>query len=828
MADNLGNSGDLSDDMAEYLQTFLDETEEQLDDLVDTMLALERDSTRREDLNEAFRLIHSIKGSAGMMGFENISNLTHHLENRFDQFRAGREQLDEPMMNIVLRCIDFLRQCVERLRAGQQLASSLELLSELKHLERHGEIPSSGHAQPPAESPATRQPDVEHEVSSNEPNEIPEGVVRIMVRFRPGLQLADLKAQLILNRLAAIGEVQWTRPDRSQLSGMEHLDTLEVQIETDLSAEKVRAVVDLDGVEEIELTAASLESTVSSPESSRAPEPEPELEPEPAMRPEHAPKSDSVVELDSGNKLPVAATAEPAAAISEEASEFRAEPHSHVADPVAGAASQRSAPTGPMKPTATAQSGSGQVATSKVTETMRVETHRLDNLVNLAGELVVNRARFEQLSGQVNPEFRKADMLNRIRDFGDHLRLIIEQLVSQRGDDANRATQIQRLRDGLQLLEEQPQIWSDGQRFFGQIGDAIDQLSRVSQGLQRGILETRMVPVGPLFNRFKRVVRDLSKERGKQVNLVIRGEKTELDKRMVDELGDPLVHLIRNSIDHAMETVDERIRLGKSDTGNISLDASHSGNVVKIQVRDDGSGIDLEKIKSKLSENQLLSAEAIADLSDQQALEYIWHPGFSTAQQVTDVSGRGVGMDVVKTRIQQLSGTIQIESSRGQGTTFTIRLPLTLAIINCLLVRLHDVIFCMPIEDVREIVSIANRDVITVLDRRSIDVRGEFIPLFGIDDVFHWHDVDYGYNNAANRKAGDATETFEVVVLQSKGKTIGLRTDEFLGNQDMVVKSLSDNFINIRGLSGASILGDGGVCLMLDVGKFIEMATQPD
>ncbi len=238
------------------------------------------------------------------------------------------------------------------------------------------------------------------------------------------------------------------------------------------------------------------------------------------------------------------------------------------------------------------------------------------------------------------------------------------------------------------MMNDHSEIWEHDRHYLERFSEAIDQLSRVSHSLQKGVLDTRMVSVGPLFNRFKRVTRDLSKERGKHVNLVVRGEKTELDKRMIDELGDPLVHLVRNSIDHGLEPPDVRIAHGKPELGTIELEATHSGNNVYIHVRDDGAGIDIGKIKAKLISNRILSEFAAGELSDEQALDYIWHAGFSTANEITDVSGRGVGMDVVQNRIRQLNGSIEIESVPNQGTHFTIRLPLTLAIINCLLVKL--------------------------------------------------------------------------------------------------------------------------------------------
>ena len=255
---------------------------------------------------------------------------------------------------------------------------------------------------------------------------------------------------------------------------------------------------------------------------------------------------------------------------------------------------------------------------TKVSGTMRVNIDRLDNLMNLAGELVVNRARFVQISEQISPEYRKASSTNRIREFCDSLRQTIDGLSGDEFEHVDRQLLLGQLRSGLRLMDDHARSWEQDRHHLEDFGEAIDQLSRVSQGLQKGVLDTRMVPVGPLFNRFKRVTRDLSKERGKRVVLQIRGEKTELDKRMIDELVDPLVHLVRNSIDHGLESPENRVASGKPEVGTIALEATHSGNNVYIHVRDDGRGIDVDKIKSKLVSNRVLSESAAAELSREQ------------------------------------------------------------------------------------------------------------------------------------------------------------------------------------------------------------------
>jgi two-component system chemotaxis sensor kinase CheA len=330
-----------------------------------------------------------------------------------------------------------------------------------------------------------------------------------------------------------------------------------------------------------------------------------------------------------------------------------------------------------------------------------------------------------------------------------------------------------------------------------------------------------MVPVAPLFNRFKRVVRDIALELGTKVRLELRGEKTELDKRMIDQLGDPLVHLVRNAIDHGIEPADVRARRGKPETGTIALEAAHSGNNVYITVRDDGGGLNAEKIRQRIVERGLATADVATGLAERDVIEHIWHPGFSTADSVSDISGRGVGMDIVKTRIAELNGAIDVQHAAGRGTTFTVRLPLTLAIIRSLLFRLRHGMFAVPIENVREIVSVPVDQIITIQGRQTFDVRGEFIPLVDIDDVFEWHATGSAPPESAGAADCARSQSENVVILHSAEKTIGLKVDELQGGQDIVIKSLAENFIPIRGLSGASILGDGSVCLLLDVGAAI-------
>jgi two-component system chemotaxis sensor kinase CheA len=464
---------------------------------------------------------------------------------------------------------------------------------------------------------------------------------------------------------------------------------------------------------------------------------------------------------------------------------------------------------------------------------MRVDIDRLDLLMNLAGELVVNRAQFLQVVSELSPGLKSSGGFSRAREFIELLKQTINRLqnpIDDNGHDNSPCAQdwsanIRELEVGIELIEDQAAQWEKSRRSLSRLDEAIDQLSRVSDSLQRGVLGARMVPVGPLLARFKRVVRDLSVERDKDVVLEIDGEATELDKRMVDALGDPLVHLVRNSIDHGLERTEDRIAAGKPAQGKISLSAKHRGNHVYIMVSDDGAGINDQKIRQRLVARGIVNADVAMSMSRSDAIDFIWHPGFSTAEAVTDVSGRGVGMDIVKSRIEELTGTIEIDSVPGQGTTFTLKLPLTLAIISSLLVRIRGIVFAIPMDDVREIVSVADTDVLTIRDKQAFEVRGQYLPLLSIDSLLTWNST-----SAVSSEIEDESRNrrlTDVAILQSAGRAMGLRVDELIGSQDVVIKSLTDHFIGIHGLAGASILGDGTVALMLDVAALLMMSVQP-
>ena len=773
-----------SSEMEAYLQLFLDETTEQLDALVESLLILEQEPENRAQLNEAFRLIHSIKGSAAMMGLESITVLTHRLENHFERLRSGLETLHPETMSLILKCIDFLRHCNDRLRKGQPLGNASELLEEL------GRVTEASAAESHPTPTATEPPPARGEVidAPSPPLEMEIRHVRVSVLFEPELPLIEVKAELIWSRLSELGEVLASNPSSSEVSRLSETCLLQFVMSSDRDCDELRMAADIGGVKRI-----AVEEGIT-----------------------------DFAEMEFRDEAPAVSSDEMFEPADEEKqSEVTAVPRAPGSEsqPVETTTASIAAPSETIEPK------------SKVAETLRVDVDRLDSLMNLAGELVVNQARFVQIARFMSPAFKKSNLAARSRALGERFHKALQgleaaEVTGLRTDGSARSHRLAELEAEIGAFEEQSLLWEESRRQFAQFTDAIDQLARISRSLQRAVLDTRMVPVAPLFNRFRRVVRDISAELEKQVELEIHGENTELDKRMIDELNDPLVHLVRNSIDHGIESADVRRRRGKPEKGTVRLEAAHSGNHVLISVADDGGGIDLDRIRERMMQRGLVSPAVVEQLSDEQVIDYIWHPGFSTAAAVSDISGRGVGMDIVKTKIAGLNGNVTIDHVPDRGTTFTIRLPLTLAIIRSLLFRLRDGIFAVPIESVREIVAVPVDQVVSILGKQTIEVRGTFIPLVDIDDVFDWHDAA---QRVSERQLpigfASGSHSLNVVVLSSANRTIGLRVDELLGGQDIVIKSLSENFVQSRGLAGASILCDGAVCLLLDVAATIALAS---
>ncbi len=405
-------------------------------------------------------------------------------------------------------------------------------------------------------------------------------------------------------------------------------------------------------------------------------------------------------------------------------------------------------------PSKSKESTKPQTASVASAETIRIDVSRVENLMNLSGELVLGRNRLEQITKN----------------------LLVGELT----------------KDNLKELEE-----------------TTSQIDFITSEIQASIMRMRMIPIGKLFQKAPRIVRDLAKQFRKKIHLIMEGEDTEIDKGIIDELSDPLVHMLRNACDHGIESPEERVRLGKPEIGTVYLGAEQEGNNIVIKISDDGRGIDTERIKSKAIERGLITLEEASQMSEREIYQLIFHPGFSTAQIISNVSGRGVGMDVVRTNILKLKGMVDIESEKGIGTTFIIKLPLTLAIIQGLLVRVKSEIYAIPLASVLEVVDCDVSKVSTINKREVIKIRSDILPLIRLNIVL---DVN-GLNESLNNKY--------VVVVGIGEFRVGLVVDELLGQQEIVIKSLGDFLGHIKGIAGVTILGDGSVVIIIDVGELI-------
>ena len=813
-------------DLNELLPFYLDETDEQISALNDALLTLEREPANEPVLREAFRMAHSIKGSSTVMGFTQVRELTHHLESFFDQLRSGQRVLDRAMLDLSFRCLDGLRDYHRELRSNNQDSIDLSGLTADVIDALEGRTPTVKPAIPeieplptvadePFEEPVPEvssivieEPAVSAELEEEiAPAAVAEGLGawRLTVSFLPNIPWPDMKAKLVLARLSSAARVIETIPSVEQLETVEKLERFVIRVQSDDDEESLRSLADVDGVSGIKIETET--TTVSGSERTeqvapREPEPREEFEAsseivEPAPIPAAAPKP-----------VPTPTPTEPAPAV-----------------PVLPKPPAAAAPA-----TAAAPAPSGSSAPKKVSETLRVDVDRLDHLMNLAGELVINRARFFEIVGGLEDLFRDSSARLLSADTEDRLESLSHELetAGQGGTSGQAiverlAPQLRRLKENFRAIRDELEIQRKGKESIGALSEAIHQLARVSDGIQKGVLETRMVPIGPLFERFQRVVRDLRLSSGKEVELKIEGEKTELDKRMIDELADPLIHMVRNSVDHGLERPEARLAAGKARTGTVLLQATHRGNSVLITVSDDGRGIDTDRVREKIVANGLVTADEAAGLTPRQLMGYIWHPGFSTAASVTDISGRGVGMDIVKSRIEALNGTVDLRSEPGQGTTFTIRLPLTLAILPCLLVEIGSETYAIPLDHIDEILEPSDDQIFVVRGKRMLESRGRLVSLVELSDVLSWGKAGEGRARTDEREPANGKQT--VVVAQNGETTIGLKVDHLIGMQEVVLKSLEKNFRAIPSLSGASILGNGRVSLLLDIDALIEMVA---
>ncbi len=769
----------------ELLKDFFAEADQQVETLESNILVIENDPTNHEAIDEIFRAAHTLKGGSATVEMNELSSFTHVVEDLLDEIRSDKVQITEPVVDILLSSIDIIKTMLEERSNGsvyqEDVQPTIDTLRSFipadsgnkKTKKKSGSgLMAAAAPQPakPASAPAAK-PEGLPTLSEYELLEMKEACTGgnklwcISVVFDESNPMNSVGGIQVFAVLKNHGSILRTIPDFDEL----YEDEFHPNVYYYLATKETGAQL----VEASTLTDVTLSS--------------------------------NAIALDGSEVVksaPVAAAA-PSASAPEQKEESAA---SEAADKTAAPAQKTAAAKKPAAG-ATGHSSSGSV--------LRVDPKRIDYLMNLVSETVITKAAFNQAALLIG------DLQNQLQtiegDYKEKIRRLLDQ-VPKMVDSVQNGTTVKEVK--AQINENFGDLFSmfDGfdaafKTTASKFRSSTQNLGRVAGELQEGVMKIRMVQINQIFSRFPRVVRDLSRELNKKINLVIEGEETELDKAVVEDLLDPIMHCVRNSLDHGIEHPEDRLEAGKPEEGTVTLKASNEGNMIVIEIIDDGAGIDVEKVRKKAIERGLIHPNKI--ISDHDAYQLIFEPGFSTADKITNVSGRGVGLDVVKTSIEKLNGTVIVTSEKGIGTKFCIRLPLTMAIIQGLLVRVATEVYSIPIASVIESVRVKKEEISTIDNYEVLNVRNEVISIIRLDRLF-------GLKNKTE------SEYNFIVIVGTTDKKIGVMVDALIGEEDVVIKPLRDQFTNSPGIAGASILGDGSVSLIIDVSQLLELGVKQE
>lgn len=679
----------------QYLEMFIEESKEHLQACSEHLLELEKNPSDLTIVGEIFRSAHTLKGMSATMGYEDLADLTHKMENVLDAIRNEKIHVTPEILDVVFESVDHLEEMVMDIANGgdgkRDVSSTVTKLKQIESGEPvMAEIAATAEAVAPVvpvES-ALKYDSFEQTVITQS-FEQDFNAFEITVRLREDCLLKAARVFMVFEILEKDGDVIKSSPTVEKLEDEQFDQQFYVAFVTKESAEDLqKKLLKVSEVEEVIVVPITVEQFKFS-----------EREEEVVV---------DVVEATVENvEVPKESTP---AKVPEKATPTK---------------------TGPVG-----------------NKTIRVNIERLDILMNLFEELVIDRGRLQSIATEVN---------------------------------------------------------------HNELNETVERMSRVMGDLQTIILTMRMVPVETVFNRFPKMIRQLSRDLNKKINLEIIGAETELDRTVIDEIGDPLVHLIRNSVDHGIENPAVRLAKGKPEEGTVVLRAYHSGNYVFIEIEDDGAGINREKVLAKAIAKGVVTHEQSLAMSDKQINELILASGFSTADVISDVSGRGVGLDVVKTTIESLGGNISIESTQDVGSIFSIQLPLTLSIISVMLVEIEKEIYAIPLSSIIETSIIRSSDIMNAHNQKVIDFRGKVVPLVFLEEIFE-----------VPRNDMQDDEFRSVVIVRKGEKLAGLVVDSFIGQQEIVLKSLGNYLTNIFAISGATILGNGKVALIVDCNALIK------
>ncbi|TLS49828.1 chemotaxis protein CheA [Paenibacillus antri] len=696
-------------DTNQYLSMFIDESREHLQAMNDNMLALENAPDDIGIVQNMFRSAHTLKGMSATMGFEDIASLTHEMENVLDLVRNGKLKVEDYTFETIFQSLDALEAMVSDIVDGGTGKSDVSsIVTDLKAIV-NGTYGKAGNRKAGAAGQSDGTPggaaaaggsvrDLLDEYQSSVLQQSLESghrAYRISVAIRKDCVLKAVRAYMVFDALGRLGEVIKSAPSTEDIEA----DRFDYEF----------TLVFLSASEGAEIEAAI----------------------------------NGVSEIERATVQPI--TAEDLAGADSSAA---AEAAAGTAAPEAPAMAQPQAATAaPAAPRAGAPAAA-KAAGAAATRTIRVDIEKLDTLMNLFSEMLIDRVRLESLAGEI----KRADLI-----------------------------------------------------------ETVEHMGRVSSDLQGVVMKLRMMPVESVFNRFPRMVRDVAKSLGKKVDLVITGADTELDRTVVDEIGDPLVHLLRNSVDHGIESIEERVKAGKPETGTVHLRAFHSGNHVFIEAEDDGKGINRDVVLKRAVKNGIVTKEQGDAMSDEAVYMLLFASGFSTAEVISDISGRGVGLDVVKSKIESLGGRVSVTSTLGKGSKFSIQLPLTLSIIMAMMVKLGGEKYAIPLSSIVETMILRKEDIRNVHGNRMFDYRSSVVPLVSLSKLF---DVpDY---------SDEGEDETEVVIVRKGDRIAGLAVDELIGQQEIVLKALGKYLNRVFAVSGATILGDGQVALILDTNALIK------
>ncbi len=675
MNDKNNSDQDLGLDVGEYLDMFIEESEQNLQIISEEMLRFEQDPNNLDIVAEMFRAAHTLKGMAGTMGFAKTEKLTHTIENKMDDIRNGVKKADEAVIDFMFKGVALLERLLDEIKeSGSEQSEIQDLISADKttvsQVNTKVEV-----------SLIDELTDLEKEAAVSAFNQ-GQKVYEIDFSLEDECVLKSIRVQMFYKKISELGEILKVRQTEEEIENESFNGQLQLIFVGECGKEEIENLVDkLSEVKSIKVSQVTHFSTNK-----------PDIETQ-------EPNNENETKKEKSEQTPAAA-----------------------------------------KPKVEGKTTDNH---RKSNTSIRVNIEKIENLMGLFEEFVVEKGRLQNIA-------------NRIKD--------------------------------KELIE------------------TIERISRNSTEMQSSILSMRMVPLETILNRFSTMVRNTSKDLGKNINFIIEGAETELDRTVVDELGDPLVHLVRNSLDHGIELPDVRKERGKSEQGTILLQAYHKGNEAVIEIKDDGNGINVDKIKNKLITQNVLTQNEADALTDEQIIQYIFSSGLSTADKITNLSGRGVGLDVVKTKIESLGGSVRVESEIGVGSKFIIVLPLTLSIVEALLVREGSQSFAVPLSNVKEILHIDKNQIKKVLNKQVLYSRGE---------VLNVHQFSTLFNSEA-----DISDEVYALIIQNSVQKYALLVDEIIGQQEIVLKPLQGYTKFVAGVTGATILGDGSISFVFDVSHF--------